>query len=408
MNILLSAYTCGAGCGSEPGVGWNVARSLALRGHRVTVVTSPLYHEQTQQAIDTEHLNIRLIQVDNNTKSNLFIKRHVRWQKKAAIVIREEAQKNCYDVVHHVTFNQYRGLQDVFQAGIPYVVGPVGGAEIIPPTLLLHGHLHHAAKLKEALRYVATDAVPAIHRINNCPYPSRVLASNPATAHRLNSGFIHLRQEAHILPAIAISEAEISQEQPTPDQNAPYLLFYGSFTRPEKGIGLVLEAFAAYRRQGGMLRLIIVGLKAEELPQIKTATQRLGLPESAIEWRTFIPRDTMLDMMRHASAVLYTAYRDSGSMSVLEAVALGVNVICFDINSQAWLPNQFAIKVAVPALFRGKKAITEALVRGMQQAEALPPRSAQWHQSRVKWLQETMTWDVRIRKFEQIYTSLLL
>ena len=40
MKILISAYSCEPGRGSERGVGWNVAREVA-RSHEVWVLTRP-------------------------------------------------------------------------------------------------------------------------------------------------------------------------------------------------------------------------------------------------------------------------------------------------------------------------------------------------------------------------------
>ena len=39
MNILLSAYSCEPGKGSEPGIGWHWTLEIANRGHNVTVIT---------------------------------------------------------------------------------------------------------------------------------------------------------------------------------------------------------------------------------------------------------------------------------------------------------------------------------------------------------------------------------
>src|SRR5208282_3662094 len=39
MRILLSAYACEPGRGSEPGVGWGWATELARSGHQVWVLT---------------------------------------------------------------------------------------------------------------------------------------------------------------------------------------------------------------------------------------------------------------------------------------------------------------------------------------------------------------------------------
>ncbi|MGN1309901.1 MAG: glycosyltransferase, partial [Akkermansia sp.] len=64
MNILLSAYSFGAWRGSEAGVGWNVAKGLAERGHKVTVLTTPEFHELNVSALEKVRLPIALIEVD--------------------------------------------------------------------------------------------------------------------------------------------------------------------------------------------------------------------------------------------------------------------------------------------------------------------------------------------------------
>lgn len=408
MNILLSAYTCGAGCGSEPGVGWNVARGLALRGHHVTVVTSPLYREQTQQAIEEEKLDIRLIQVANDTRSNLFIKRHVKWQKKAALILRDEAQKHHYDVVHHVTFNQYRGLRDVFRAGLPFLIGPIGGAETISPPFLLRGGLSPMVILKEMLRYFTVDAIPAILRCNHCPQQGKILFSNDITAQRLTCGSlgIRLKRPFSLLPAIALDDSEICASAPQRNKKQPYMLFYGSLKRPEKGIRPVLEAFARYRCMGGTLTLVLVGMDDAEKGTIQQYGERLGIPHGALMTEGFVKRSKMLELMQGATAMLYAGYRDSGAMSALEAVAQGINVICFDIPSQHWLPAAFATKVPIPSLFGGRAAIAQALANGMLQAEKEPEHSPEWHRARVAWLQNEMTWASRLTRLEAEYHQL--
>jgi hypothetical protein len=45
MNVLLSAYACMPGWGSEPGNGWNWAMHLSERGMNVTVLTDDMGRE---------------------------------------------------------------------------------------------------------------------------------------------------------------------------------------------------------------------------------------------------------------------------------------------------------------------------------------------------------------------------
>lgn len=407
MKILLSAYVCGAGRGSEPGVGWNVARALSLLGHSVTVVCSPLYEEENRRAIREEQLDIRLVTVPNNYKSNLFIKRHVRWQKAAADVIRQEVQNQQIDVVHHVTFNQYRGLRDVLSAGVPYLVGPIGGAETIPLPFLLHGGLSFMARVKELLRYVSGDAIGMIRRCNSCLSRGKVLASNSDTANRLKQGINHLNIPVEVYPAIAIDESEIEEKPPVRNLQEPYFLLYASLKRAEKGLHIVLQAMSRYRQAGGKCKLVIVGAPEEEHERISGMCRRLDLSESAVELNAFVPRSRMMQLMAQTSAVLYAAYRDSGSMTVLEAVAKGIPVICYDVPSQQWASQEWVMKVPVRSSIVSPSRVVDDLSEALQKAESPGEWDLESHQRRCEWLRREMTWGSRARRFVREYQELL-
>ena len=45
MRVLLSAFQCAPGLGSEPGTGWHWATTLPRLGHEVTVLTSSTQRE---------------------------------------------------------------------------------------------------------------------------------------------------------------------------------------------------------------------------------------------------------------------------------------------------------------------------------------------------------------------------
>ena len=50
MRILLSAFACEPGQGSEAGIGWGIAWSLA-RTHTVHVVTTPRHREKIERTL---------------------------------------------------------------------------------------------------------------------------------------------------------------------------------------------------------------------------------------------------------------------------------------------------------------------------------------------------------------------
>lgn len=405
MRILLASYSCGAGRGSEPGVGWNIARGLVLRGHEVTIITNTTFSALNHAAIEREHLPLRLIEVYYGASLLKGGSPYYKWQRKVGEVIRRETESRSFDVIHHVTFNQYRGLFDVFYTDLPYLIGPVGGAETIAPYFLRHGKMPLKMVLKEILRYVSADAWPVIRRVNRSVQQKVFLASNPATAERLNKGLVRLTQPAASYPIIAVNEADIMTDEP--ERSVPYFLFDGGLARPQKGTWLMLDALALLWQRGCCVPVRMVGTNEDDAAVIRRYMQRRNLPEQAVEMLPLIPHDEMLKQMRSSLALLSTVFRDSGGMAILEAVAMGTNAICFDIPSQKWLPEAFAHKMPVPGFFCGESAAANIVAETMQRVAESPTHTDEWHAARCRFLSEKMTWTAHLDYIEKMYNQLI-
>lgn len=141
MKILMSAYSCEPGRGSEPGVGWNVVREVA-KHHEVWVLTRP---DESKAVIEAE--------LARNPVPNLhfvyftlpFWKDSLRlgqsgamqihyylWQIQAYFVAQRLHREIGFDVVHHVTFVKYSTPCFLSLLPVPLVWGPVGGGESAP------------------------------------------------------------------------------------------------------------------------------------------------------------------------------------------------------------------------------------------------------------------------------------
>lgn len=408
MKILLSSYSFGAGRGSEAGVGWNVAAGLAQRGHDVTVLTTTEFSQGNHQTIEAKGLKLQLWEWDEGLAD--FPKRSTynRWQSRIRFRLKKLLKEESFDVFHHITFNQYRGIRDVFGMGLPYLIGPVGGAELISGNHLSDAALPWPTKIKETLRHLPCDALPLILRCNRSRERGMVLASNLPTARRLNGNFpAGLRRPATVCPIIAIHESEIVEE-PAPRAGEPYFIFDGGL-RPEKGAHLLLRALARAWQSGCRIPVRMAAVRDPE--QLRRLAASEGLPREAVEPMAFMPRGDMLAAMRGAVAFISASLRDSGCMALLESVAQGVPSICWSIPSQDWLPAEFAAKIPLSphgqsshdARESGIRSLTAAL---LEAAEA-PPRPAEWHLRRCAWLRETMTWSVRLSQLETCYRQLV-
>jgi hypothetical protein len=108
-RVLLSAYACEPGRGSEPGVGWNWATELAELGHHVTVIT----RADNRTMIESHFLppNLTFVYFDlprwvQRWRAGLRAKAayYVLWQWFAARHIRRLFPSPPFDVVHHITY----------------------------------------------------------------------------------------------------------------------------------------------------------------------------------------------------------------------------------------------------------------------------------------------------------------
>ena len=134
MRLLLSAYACRPNAGSEPGVGWSWATSLAARGIEVHT----LVVERNRQAVEaglksTAIPNLHFHFVDVPAWAKKFeALQYFYWQFAALKAARLLHTRLKFDVSHHVTYASVHVPSQLWRLEIPFVFGPIGGGQTTP------------------------------------------------------------------------------------------------------------------------------------------------------------------------------------------------------------------------------------------------------------------------------------
>ncbi len=335
LRILLSAYACEPNKGSEPGVGWSVAREVA-KYHDVWVITRANNRTSIERALGRHALpQLSFVYFDLPVWSRWW-KRGQRgvqiyyylWQVGIYFVARRLHRAVGFDVVHHVTFGKYWAPSLLALLPVPFVWGPVGGGESAPRAFW--GDFGPRGKSHEATRALARwlgERDPLVRL--TARRSSLALAKTEATACRLRKlGARTIR----IFFEAGLPTAELDRLAQSPPSNGRPVRFVGIGNLLHlKGFHLGLCAFARANIKDAEYWIIGNG---PERPRLERVAQDLGIADRVRFWGE-LPREETLQRLVESHALVHPSLHDSGGWVCVEAMAAGRPVICLDLGGPA-------------------------------------------------------------------------
>ncbi|HUK42927.1 MAG TPA: glycosyltransferase [Candidatus Bathyarchaeia archaeon] len=367
-RILLSAYACEPGRGSEPAVGWNWAIELARQGHEVTVMT----RAANRQAIAEEmsRRDVGFIYYDlplwvQRLRSLPGGKRvyYVLWQWCAARMIRQRFRRLPFDLVQHVTYVSVRYPSFMGSLGIPFYFGPVSGGETVP--VRLRRGCSAGERFRERLRDLSNRLVafdPLMRRTFR--RATRILVT-PDTLRLLPRDIRHKATQT-----LAIGLPSGAPEQRRPDVRSTQLrLLYVGRLLEWKGVDIALRAVALARRQFPNLSLTILG-EGPARTRLERLSRELNLGGS-VHWAGWVPHSIVARYYQNSDTFLFPSLRDSGGMVVLEALAQGLPVLCTSLGGPGLIVNRSCGR-AVVTTRRDREELARELGRAIVEIAADP------------------------------------
>ncbi len=349
MKLLISAYACRPGRGSEAGVGWNCV-CQAARFHEVWVLTRMNNREPIENALQTVPIeNVHFAYFDLPRWAR-FWKRGTRglhlyyylWQIGAYLAARKLHRRVRFDLTHHVTFVNYWLPSLMPLLPVPFLWGPVGGGESTPGAF--DQFWSPKQRLYEALRDAARNrsrfdpfVVFSAHRA------ALVLATTDETRRKLRSlgcDRILVASEA------ALTETDISTLAAlSAAPNGAFRLLSVGRLLHWKGFALAIRAFREFQQSFPASEYWIVG-DGPERENLAQLAAELGLP-SRVKFLGPLPRAEVLDTLAQCHALVHPTLHDSGGWVCLEAMAAGRPVVCLDLGGPALqVASRTGIKVA--------------------------------------------------------------
>jgi len=404
MKVLVSAYACEPGKGSEPGVGWNWIVQIA-RFHEVWAITRSNNRRAVEMFLHGKPLgNVHWVFFDLPAWTR-FWKRGQRgvylyyclWQAAVYFIARRMHRKISFDIVHHVTFANYWLGSLLPLLPVPFIWGPVGGGESCPKEFLasfgIRGKIYEL--LRSAARWLGEHS-PATQLIAE---RARVaLAATGETKRRLERLACH-RVEVLSQAGMSREEVEAFGVLPSRRNGAFRLASIGRFLQ-WKGFHLGLMAFAKIREEYPDSEYYLIG-DGPERSNLERLAMRLGVADRVQFWG-FLPRGQALAKLASCSVLVHPSLHDSGGWVCLEAMAAGLPVICLDLGGPAMLVTErtgFIIRAVTPEQVVGD-------IAGVLVALARDP----WLGSRMggagrKRMEQYFDWSIKGQQMQKIYEN---
>ena len=403
LKVFMSAYACGPGRGSEPGVGWNVATGMA-KHHDVWVLTREKNRPLIEEEVARRPIpNIHFAYYDlpkwagwwrqGQRGIQLY---YYLWQLCAygtAAKLHREVQ---FDVGHHVTFVKYWSPSVLALLDLPYVWGPVGGGESTPRD---HGRFYSLrGRLYEAARDVARwlgEHDPLVRM--TARRSRRALATTPETARRLlelNAGTVRVFGES----GLNREDIGVLQDLKYPNDRSFHFVSVGRLLH-WKGFHLGIHAFAQAGLENADYWIIGDG---PELERLRSLARKLKV-DDRVKFYGRLSREETLGVLGRSHVLVHPSLHDSGGWVCLEAMAAGRPVLCLDLGGPAMqVTRDTGIKVPVEKPEESIRMMAEQMRRLTTDRE-LCFRLGSAGRARV---QRQYRWEKKIELLAEIYDSI--
>ena len=358
MKVLLSAYACEPNKGGECGLGWHWALESARLGHDVWVLTRS-NNRDTIEHVPTFLPNLHFIYHDLPSwlvrlkKKGPFLQFYYAfWQWSAYRKARELHEQQRFDMVQHVTFAVFRHASFMGRLGIPFIFGPVAGGERVPVRLRMdYGIKGHVA---DALR----DAANVVAKLNPWLHQTFAAASSIIVTTPDTRVVVPSRYQQKVRHQIVIGAPAAPHRAPrAAPARGVRLLFVGRFLFL-KGMQYGLRGFARLLREAPDARLTIVG-GGPEGPRWRRLCHTLNIAH-AVDWIGWTNQADLSAIYDSHDVFLFPSLHDSSGLVILEAMAHGLPVICFDLGGPGVLVTETS---GIVIRTRGQKR--EQLIAGL-------------------------------------------
>jgi glycosyltransferase involved in cell wall biosynthesis len=416
LRVLVSAYAVSPVRGSEPGLGWNLVSRLA-NYHDITVLCAPNVPGLASQNFRAEiaqyerdngpvpGLTIHFVEPpllsrwfqreSRIRRRTVYYTGYAAWQRAAyrdALMLHEQQP---FDIVHHLNITGYREPGYLWRMPVPFVWGPVGGAADIPAAFFpLMGW-------QDRLFYTFRNRMNALQkRTLRRPRAAALAARHVWAIGEENRALLcdewGRRDIENMIESGATIRADVSPR--SFDGTRRLRLAWSGQHIGRKALPILLHAMA---RANVPTEAVVLG-EGAETARWKALSRSLGLA-AHVRWLGQLPHAVAQTEVSRADAFVLTSLQEGTPHVVLEALALGVPVLCHDACGMGVAVNQLCgIKIPM----RDPETSIAGFANAIRLLSQQPARVNEFYRGALRRAAE-LSWDSKAEQIARTYSQVV-
>lgn len=404
LSILINAYACSPGMGSEPGMAWNWCVNLA-KHCELHIITEGEFREQIEAALKTlpqgKNMHFYYNPVSDEIRKMCwnqgdwrFYTYYKEWQWKTYEMARDICLHTHIDILHQLNMIGFREPGYLWKiSDVPFVWGPVDAKEKFPVAYLAGAGLKIQLFMK-LKNFLTGIQLRYSQRVHQAVERASVVVSASSNSQQAFKKFFHIDS-----PLLNETGCYV-QEHPIIDKTQKDtldVLWVGKMDF-RKQLGLAIQSIA--KTANPRIKLHIVG-GGDSVPY-QTLAKELNIDKQC-KWHGTITHNEVLRIMQKSDVFLFTSVAEGTPHVVLEAIGNNLPVLCFNTCGQGDSVNEkVGHKIELTNPQQSIKDFAEALNRFENNRNLLKTYSIN-----CKARQLELSWDNKAKQMVELYTKII-
>ena len=333
VNYLISAYSVNPYKGSEDSIGWNWVLQYEKNykeGDRIILLTKKFNEKDTRRGLKEFNIqHVELVIVDVPDALNWFREKHsafhhmyyILWQHWAWLWVKHSGIH--FDVIHHVTMNDYRIPSELYKAkGAKVIWGPMGGAQVTPRPLKVYEKNQLVASFREFVNK-SCSWNPFYKKALRSYY--KIYCINNETQKQISR---IVGKDVPLMPELALRDEYKNLPIRKGNNDILKIVFVGRLIG-KKGIAFLVDALSLMPTDMNWELLIFGDGDDHALIEKQIADSGIGKNVKLMGNR---PLNQIAEAYQQADVFVLPSLRETSGNVLLEAMAYAVPIVAFDTS----------------------------------------------------------------------------